>query len=177
LKDSLYTRVVAEYPLAQSVHRLDMDTSGIILFALRRKAERELKRQFRERLVAKVYEARIWGRPEESKGRIDLPLAHDLEHKPRSRVCWETGKPAVTRYEVLSTDDETSRVRLVPETGRSHQLRVHLAASGHPILGDRFYATGAALSAMNRLALQATELTVLHPFRGDSLTMSCSLDF
>jgi tRNA pseudouridine32 synthase/23S rRNA pseudouridine746 synthase len=177
LADSLLTRVRAEYPLAQSVHRLDMDTSGVMVFALRRKAERELKRQFRERLVSKIYEARVWGVVTELGGVVDLPLAHDLDDKPKSKVCEATGKPARTRYDLLAHEGQTSRVRLCPETGRSHQLRVHMLALGHPILGDRFYAEGEALQAMDRLALQATSLTVLHPYRGEPVTLSCALDF
>lgn len=177
LADSLYTRVLDSYPLAHTVHRLDMDTSGVMVFALRRNAERELKRQFRERVVKKVYEARVWGVMSEDDGVITLPLVHDLIEKPKSKVCHETGKRAVTGFNVLSRSENTSRVRLMPETGRSHQLRVHMAAAGHPILGDRFYAEGLALSAASRLNLHASEITVLHPYRGDPVTVYCAPDF
>ena len=177
LADSLYTRVLESYPLAQTVHRLDMDTSGVMVFALRRKAERELKRQFRERLVKKVYEALVWGVMAENEGVIALPLVHNLADKPKSKVCHETGKRAVTGFNVLSRTANTSRVRLFPETGRSHQLRVHMAAIGHPILGDRFYAEGPALSAALRLNLHASEITVLHPYRGHPVTVHCACDF
>ena len=177
LQDSLYTRVLSEYPLAQSVHRLDMDTSGLMIFALRRKAERELKRQFRERLVGKVYEAMVWGTPKDSTGVIELPLAHDVENKPLSKVCERTGKRALTRFEQLESDGRVTRVRLFPETGRSHQLRVHLAAIGTPILGDRFYASGEALRAYPRLALQAVSLQFLHPYRQEPITLTCPVDF
>lgn len=135
-KDSVMTRIQRDYPRAESVHRLDMATSGVIVVALNKAAERELKRQFREREPKKQYVARVWGHPAQAEGLVDLPLICDWPNRPKQKVCYETGKAAQTEYEVLeNAPDNTARVLLKPITGRSHQLRVHMLAMGHPILG------------------------------------------
>ena len=155
-KDSVMTRIQRDFPQAESVHRLDMATSGVIVVALNKAAERELKRQFREREPKKQYVARVWGHPQPAEGLVDLPLICDWPNRPKQKVCYETGKAAQTEYEVLEyAEDNTARVRLKPITGRSHQLRVHMLALGHPILGDRFYATPEALAMAPRLLLHA----------------------
>ena len=137
------TRIQADHPAAESVHRLDMATSGVIVVALNKAAERELKRQFREREPKKSYIARVWGHMEHDEGLVDLPLICDWPNRPLQKVCFDTGKAAQTEYLVLSRDaDGSTRVKLTPITGRSHQLRVHMLALGHPILGDGFYAPG-----------------------------------
>ncbi len=134
-KDSVMTRIQRDFPQAESVHRLDMATSGVIVVALNKAAERELKRQFREREPKKQYVARVWGHPQPAEGLVDLPLICDWPNRPMQKVCYETGKAAQTEYEVLEyAEDNTARVRLKPITGRSHQLRVHMLALGHPIL-------------------------------------------
>ena len=177
-RDSIMQRVQDDYPLAESVHRLDMATSGVLVVALTKQAERELKRQFREREPKKAYIARIWGHPEHDSGEIDLPLVCDWPNRPQQKVCHETGKPAQTLYQVLSRDsDGTSRVKLTPITGRSHQLRVHMLALGHPILGDRFYANAQAQAMADRLQLHALELNITHPKTGEPLLFCCEPDF
>lgn len=177
-QDSLMTRIQQQYPEAESVHRLDMSTSGVIVVALTKEAERELKRQFRERETKKVYIARVWGRVEEDYGIIDLPLICDYPNRPKQKVCHETGKKALTQYEVMSWDEDgTTRVKLRPITGRSHQLRVHLLALGHPILGDKFYAHPQALDAADRLQLHAQELSFYHPITDAPLVFNCEPDF
>ena len=124
-KDSVMTRIQRDFPQAESVHRLDMATSGVIVVALNKAAERELKRQFREREPKKQYVARVWGHPQPAEGLVDLPLICDWPNRPKQKVCYETGKAAQTEYEVLEyAEDNTARVRLKPITGRSHQLRV-----------------------------------------------------
>ena len=139
-KDSVMARVQRDFPQAESVHRLDMATSGVIVVALTKAAERELKRQFREREPKKQYVARVWGHPEKTEGLVDLPLICDWPNRPKQKVCYETGKAAQTEYEVLELAvDNTARVRLKPITGRSHQLRVHMAMLGAPIEGDDLY--------------------------------------
>ena len=174
--DSAYARVLERHPLAQVVHRLDMDTSGLLLFALRRKAERALQAQFRERRVAKRYEARVWGHPSVDHGVIDLALSR-VPGRPRS-VLDPGGRPAQTAWQVLCRDpDGTARLSLEPKTGRSHQLRVHLLALGHPILGDRFYAPAEALAAAPRLCLHAAALEVDHPWSGERLAFGCETPF
>lgn len=177
-KDSVMTRIQRDFPQAESVHRLDMATSGVIVVALTKAAERELKRQFREREPAKQYVARVWGHPAAEQGMIDLPLICDWPNRPKQMVSVELGKPAQTEYQVLAYDaDNSARVQLKPITGRSHQLRVHLLALGHPILGDRFYAHPEALAMAPRLQLHAESLTITHPAFGNSMTFRQPPDF
>lgn len=177
-KDSIMTRIQRDFPQAESVHRLDMATSGVMVVALTKAAERELKRQFREREPQKHYIARIWGHPQQEEGLIDLPLICDWPNRPKQKVCYETGKSAQTEYQVLEyCPDNTARILLKPITGRSHQLRVHLQALGHPILGDRFYATPEALALAPRLQLHAGSLTITHPDYGNSMTFKAPADF
>lgn len=177
-RDSIMSRVQRDFPQAESVHRLDMATSGVIVVALTKAAERELKRQFREREPQKHYLARVWGHPELEEGVIDMPLVCDWPNRPKQKVCFETGKPAQTGYQVLDyAPDNTARVLLTPVTGRSHQLRVHMLALGHPILGDKFYAHPEALARAPRLLLHAWTLTITHPAFGNSMTFRAEPDF
>jgi tRNA pseudouridine32 synthase / 23S rRNA pseudouridine746 synthase len=163
LADSLDARAREKWPTATVVHRLDKDTSGILLMALNKKALGFLGSQFEHRKTTKAYVARVWGSPKEERGTVDLPLATDWENKPRQRVDHERGRPSQTLWEVVEREAKASRLRLVPLTGRTHQLRVHMLAIGHPILGDPFYATGEALAAADRLQLHAAELGFTHP--------------
>ncbi|WP_334468044.1 bifunctional tRNA pseudouridine(32) synthase/23S rRNA pseudouridine(746) synthase RluA [Arsenophonus sp. PmNCSU2021_1] len=176
-KDSIMTRVQADFPTAESVHRLDMATSGVMVVALNKSAEKELKRQFREREPQKIYQARVWGLITNKKGLIDLPLICDWPNRPKQKVCFTTGKQAQTKYEVLAYEEQTTRVKLVPITGRSHQLRVHLLSLGHPIIGDRFYAHQAALILSSRLQLHAEALYITHPVYGSPIHFTCKADF
>lgn len=177
-QDSVMTRILADYPQAQSVHRLDMATSGVMVVAMTKAAERELKRQFREREPRKHYIAQVWGHPEQDEGDVELPLICDWPNRPLQKVCFETGKAAQTHYQVLSRDaDNSARVRLTPLTGRSHQLRVHMQALGHPILGDGFYATPEALAMAPRLLLHAQELAITHPKFASPIHFVCEADF
>ncbi|MDR0219549.1 MAG: bifunctional tRNA pseudouridine(32) synthase/23S rRNA pseudouridine(746) synthase RluA [Enterobacteriaceae bacterium] len=176
-KDSIMTRIQAEFPAAESVHRLDMATSGVMVVALTKAAERELKRQFREREPKKVYIARVWGKLEQEQGLVDLPLICDWPNRPKQKVCFESGKSAQTQYQVLEYEDQSTRVRLAPITGRSHQLRVHMLALGNPILGDRFYAHEQAKALAPRLQLHAQELSITHPAYGSPLHFECLADF
>ncbi|WP_413735285.1 bifunctional tRNA pseudouridine(32) synthase/23S rRNA pseudouridine(746) synthase RluA [Sodalis sp. RH21] len=176
--DSVMSRIQAQFPQAQSVHRLDMATSGVIVVAMTKAAERELKRQFRDREPRKYYIARVWGHPAQEEGLIDLPLICDWPNRPKQKVCFETGKAAQTGYRVLSYDDDfTARMLLTPITGRSHQLRVHMQALGHPILGDSFYATPEALAMSGRLLLHAQELAITHPAFHSPIHFRCEADF
>ncbi|WP_033575416.1 bifunctional tRNA pseudouridine(32) synthase/23S rRNA pseudouridine(746) synthase RluA [Dickeya chrysanthemi] len=177
-KDSIMTRIQAEFPAAESVHRLDMATSGVMVVALTKAAERELKRQFREREPKKSYIARVWGHLTQDDGLVDLPLICDWPNRPKQKVCFEQGKPAQTHYTVLSRDnDGTTRVKLMPITGRSHQLRVHMLALGHPILGDGFYAHPEAKALAPRLLLHAQELAITHPVFNTPMHFRCEADF
>ena len=165
LADCLLARVQEAFPTALLVHRLDRDTSGVMVFALTPHAQRHLGLQFEKRQVKKSYVARVWGRLAPAQGVVDLPLIVDWPNRPRQMVCHETGRPAQTEWRVLRAEDAESRVRLMPQTGRSHQLRVHMLALGHPILGDPFYATGAARDHP-RLMLHSEELRLRHPDGG-----------
>ena len=177
-KDSIMTRIQADFPTAESVHRLDMATSGVIVVALTKAAERELKRQFREREPKKSYVARVWGHLVQDEGLIDLPLICDWPNRPKQKVCYETGKSSQTQYQVLSRDaDGSTRVKLSPITGRSHQLRVHMLAIGHPILGDGFYAHPEAKAMASRLQLHAQELCITHPEFGTVMHFKCEPEF
>jgi tRNA pseudouridine32 synthase/23S rRNA pseudouridine746 synthase len=167
LWDSLLTRVQKEFPQALIVHRLDKDTSGVVLMSLNRKAHALVAAQFEARTTRKSYIAEVWGRVEDEEGTVDLPLAIDPDNKPRHRVDTDHGKPAQTRWQVVGYGENTTRLRLFPLTGRTHQLRVHMKALGHVILGDEFYADGEALSAANRLLLHAEQLSFRHPDGSD----------
>lgn len=166
LADCLAARASDAYPGARIVHRLDMDTSGVMVLGRSKRAISGLGIQFEKRQTKKTYVARVFGEIAEDFGRVDLPLAVDWENKPRQRVDFEHGRAAQTDWTVLSREQGVTRVKLVPRTGRTHQLRVHMLAIGHPILGDQFYATGEALAGASRLQLHAEELSFAHPADG-----------
>ncbi|MEZ5814625.1 MAG: pseudouridine synthase [Alphaproteobacteria bacterium] len=171
--DCLEVRARAEFPGALLVHRLDLETSGVFIMALNKESQVKLGRQFENRETEKRYIARVWGMPEEDGGRVDLPLRCDWENRPRQMVCHEHGKPAQTDWEVLEREPEGfTRMLLKPVTGRSHQLRVHMEALGHPILGEVFYAHEEAEKAAERLQLHAQSLSVYHPASGDKITFT-----
>lgn len=175
--DCLIERLRGAFPTILLVHRLDMDTSGVMVFALTPHAQRHLSRQFEDRRTKKTYVARLWGRLEPKTGTVDLPLIVDWPNRPRQHVNHETGRPAQTDWRVLRHEaDGTTRVRLMPLTGRSHQLRVHMMELGHPILGDPLYATGAA-RAFPRLMLHAESLRLRHPDSGRHMTFSAPCPF
>jgi tRNA pseudouridine32 synthase/23S rRNA pseudouridine746 synthase len=163
LADCLEARVQAQYPTSKVVHRLDKDTSGLLLMALDKPALGFLGSQFEHRQTEKSYVARVWGDVAGEHGLIDLPLATDWEHKPRQKVDHQRGRASQTAWQVIGREAGVTRLRLTPLTGRTHQLRVHLMAIGHPILGDPFYATGEARAAADRLQLHAERLGFTHP--------------
>ncbi len=176
LADCLIARLQGIFPEVLLVHRLDRDTSGVMVFALTRHAQRHLGLQFEKRQVKKTYVARVWGEMAEAEGVVDLPLIVDWPNRPLQKVCHETGRNAVTEWKRLKAGDGESRVRLNPLTGRSHQLRVHMLSLGHPILGDPFYAEGAA-AEFPRLMLHAERLRLRNPDGGQSMTFSAPAPF
>ena len=176
LADCLITRVQRVFPEALLVHRLDRDTSGIMVFALTRAAQRDLNLQFEERQTKKVYVARVWGRLAEKTGRVDLPIGVDWPNRPLQHVDPVAGRPALTEWRVVRYEEQATRVRLMPLTGRSHQLRVHMQSLGHPILGDPFYATGAARD-FPRLMLHAESLRFRDPTTGKGVTHTAPCPF
>lgn len=158
------------------MHRLDVATSGVMVFARTPEAQRHLGLQFEKRYTEKTYAARIAGHIPES-GHINLPLRADWPERPRQMVCFEHGKTAQTNWVKEEEYQGSSRVSLHPITGRSHQLRVHMWAVGHPILGDRIYAGDEVFNAAPRLCLHAQSLTVRHPIGGAPLTVTTSCPF
>ncbi|MDA9779681.1 RluA family pseudouridine synthase [Amylibacter sp.] len=175
--DSLELRVKIEYPNSFLVHRLDMDTSGVIIFALSKSTQRSLNLQFEKRIVKKLYEARVFGNIKEDNGFIDLPLIVDWPNRPLQKIDAKEGKSALTHWQVLDREGDVTRVALMPETGRTHQLRVHMMSLGHTILGDRFYGNVAEINLANELQLHAKDLMIMHPKNGKKITFKAPLPF
>ena len=176
-KDSLITRLQQRYPSASIVHRLDLDTSGIMVIPLNKTTHADLSRQFQQREVQKSYHAVVFGRVAQDEGEVDLPIACDWAQRPRQMICHERGRPAFTRFTVLERKEDRTRLLLQPVTGRSHQLRIHMRELGHPILGCDMYAHDTALHMAQRLMLHATTLAFRHPATGQWLRGDCPPDF
>lgn len=181
-QDCLSARVQAIYPDALVVHRLDMATSGLLVMARGAAAQRLLSEAFANRQVHKRYVAVVSGQmtpTQDTWQTIDLPILVDWPNRPRRMIDWQQGKASVTRWQVAHIDVErnTTRVALEPVTGRTHQLRVHLQAIGHPILGDALYAPATVLAQAPRLLLHACTLALAHPVNGRALEFTCPADF
>ena len=174
LADCLLSRLKVAFPNTLLVHRLDRDTSGVMIFAQTGYAQRMLSMQFEKRQVKKTYVARVSGVVTQRSGLIDLPLVVDWENRPRQMVCHETGKLALTEWYKLNSSENESRLRLVPKTGRSHQLRVHCMAFGHPIIGDPIYGESIV---HRRMMLHSEELKVNHPESGFGLRFRSKAPF
>ncbi len=168
--DSLITRVNQEFPEARIVHRLDWDTSGVMVLARHARAHRALSIAFQDRLTQKRYIAHVDRAPVPPQGLIDRPIGPDREHRPRYRIDEEQGRPSQTRYAVQDETADYARLELEPITGRSHQLRVHLLSIGHPIQGDTLYHPQA--QNHGRLMLHAESLSFPDPVRGVMQTFS-----
>lgn len=176
-QDSIASRAAARYPEIHVVHRLDCSTSGVMLLAKTRVAQSELNRQFRDRETDKEYIAVGFGECASDRGEIDFPLITDWPNRPRQMICYEQGKPSLTRYQVLAHDNGKVRLRLIPVTGRSHQLRVHCMAIGLPLLGDNLYAPQEVLAMSPRLLLHAHRLTFRHPVAGHDIEVVSEVPF
>ena len=174
LADCLEARAVKRWGAARIVHRLDKDTSGVMVLGRHDKAQRHLGKQFQSRRVEKTYIARVAGHVNGDSGEVDLPIATDPERRPMQMIDHENGRAAITRWEVIARETlereegamPVTRLRLTPITGRSHQLRLHLAFLGHPILGDAFYSDDDIFAAAPRLQLHAETLVLRHPNGG-----------
>lgn len=175
--DCLESRACEKFPGAKTVHRLDMDTSGLIVIGLNKMAHRHLSLQFQNRNVVKAYEALVHGSMKEKSGKIDLPLICDWPNRPKQMVDHERGKKSLTEWHLIEHQQKISRVHLIPHTGRSHQLRVHLMSIGHPILGDRFYSTDEIYQMHNRLCLHSKKLTIMHPVIKEKMTFESKVPF
>jgi tRNA pseudouridine32 synthase/23S rRNA pseudouridine746 synthase len=176
-RDCVAVRVASAVEGARIVHRLDRDTSGVMIMANDKETHRELSRQFQDREVQKTYEAIVFGVVIDDTGTIDLPIRKDMENRPRQCVDHEQGKPSLTNWKVLEREDDRTRLALYPKTGRSHQLRLHLREIGHPILGDDLYATTEQQAMSLRLLLHAVSLTVTHPVSLESITFDSTVPF
>lgn len=165
------------FPDALVVHRLDRDTSGLMVMARGAEMQRRLAKQFEERRVEKKYAAVVYGRIADGWGRIELPLRKDLARPPRQCVDFAQGRPAATDWRVIERHSDRTRLELAPLTGRSHQLRVHLVEVGHPILGDPLYAHQAAVAMADRLLLHATRLSFNNPATGELMAFESEPTF
>lgn len=176
--DSILSRVRELHPSAHAVHRLDYGTSGVLVVGLHTKAVSEMGKQFQNHLTQKRYIAWVSGIVTES-GSVDLPLCTDYENRPYQKVDFEQGRPALTEYEPLYTDPEHNRtlLRLLPKTGRSHQLRVHCREIGHPIFGDHLYAPDDVYHAVPHLYLHAYYLKFYHPLTREEMIFTAPAPF
>ena len=175
--DCLARRVDDAYPGARIVHRLDRDTSGVIVMGMDAESHRELSRQFQDRETKKHYIAVVGGVIDDDEGSIDLPIRKDLDDTPRQMVCSEHGRSALTHWRVLERMEDATRVELTPITGRSHQLRLHLKELGYPILGDDLYAPPLLRDAAPRLMLHALKLWIVHPSDASPMWFEAPLPF
>ncbi len=169
-KDSVHYRLVQDFPTATLVHRLDFGTSGIMLVALNKSVNADFTRQFQARTVKKMYTALLYGEMEDDTGVIEFPIAKDKPNFPLQKICYQEGKEAITRYDVLERmPGNCTKVEFRPSSGRTHQLRIHSCEIGHPILGCDLYATDAAFFMADRLMLHATQLEFSHPTTGETV--------
>jgi len=167
-KDSVHHRLVKTFPTATMLHRLDFGTSGILIVALNKAINADVGKQFQNRTISKTYAAVLHGHLAEDKGCIDIPIAKDKANFPLQKICYETGKKAVSNYHVIERVQKpnTTRVIFKPISGRTHQLRIHSSEIGHPILGCDLYATDEAFLMAKRLMLHATSIDFDHPITG-----------
>ena len=177
--DCLISRVQQQFPSAKVVHRLDYDTSGLVILPLTKAALSKISIQFQARTVHKQYQALVQGEVVSERGSIDSPIAADPHRRPLYKICLETGKPSLTHYQVLNYDKErdVSRVLLSPVTGRSHQLRVHLLSLGHPIIGDTLYGDLNNIALWARLCLHSASIEFCHPDTGELLQFHAATPF
>ena len=161
------------YPDIKIVHRLDMDTSGLMVLARSAEVHKHLSRQFQDRQTQKTYHAICSGKPSLQSGYINLPMRCDWEKRPLQMIDFKQGKGAQTFWQILTQANDRFLVELTPITGRSHQLRLHMKSLGHPILGDNLYADPTSLNQANRLMLHAKTLTFTHPINQQEMHFDC----
>lgn len=178
-QDCLATRVQAEYPEALIVHRLDMPTSGLIIMARNKNIERAMSILFQQRNIKKYYIAVVSGKPDSKFGEINLPILTDWPNRPKQKIDFHNGKPSRTQYEILSYNENSncSRIKLIPLTGRSHQLRIHMQSIGHAIVADELYATEDSSGKSQRLMLHACYLSFMHPVTNKLIEVVSEPDF
>lgn len=178
-KDSVHYRLVQLYPTATMVHRLDFGTSGVMVIALNKAVNANFTKQFQARTVEKRYVALLAGHVQDDSGSINAPIAKDPPNFPRLKICMESGKPALSTYTVLARLHHPARTRVlfIPETGRTHQLRIHSQSMGHAILGCDLYGSEETLAGADRLLLHASMLAFNHPVTGERIVGECECPF
>lgn len=178
-KDCMLSRLQLQYPESLVVHRLDMPTSGLILFALNKESQKQMGMLFEKKKIYKQYIAKVHGILKEKKGIINQPLITDWINRPRQKIDYKKGKPSQTKFTLISNDSKnySSIVKLEPITGRSHQLRVHMSSLGHAILGDDIYGTVQTRNASPRLLLHAEKISFMHPITQKPININCDVDF
>ncbi len=177
--DSLLTRARQHWPEIECVHRLDMETSGVIVMARGKDAQRCLNKLFQQRHIGKKYIAVVDGQVDSHCGDVDLPLICDWPNRPLQKIDFVRGKSSQTHFNRVcyNPEDDSTRLMLQPRTGRSHQLRVHMQALGHCILGDSLYASPQARAKASRLMLHASEISFEHPLSGCRCHFSARIPF
>ena len=178
-KDCVNNRLLENFPNMGMAHRLDLDTSGMMIIPLNKPTLAHINQQFQNRKVSKTYTAILAGIIKQDEGKIDLPLIFDWPNRPMQKVCQDSGKGALTLYQVLQRDpaSNTTRVLFTPITGRSHQLRIHSREMGHPIVGCDMYATREIYEMGERLMLHATDIAFTHPVTGKLIEHTCEPEF
>jgi tRNA pseudouridine32 synthase / 23S rRNA pseudouridine746 synthase len=177
LQDCTLHRVQKLFPNALLVHRLDEATSGLLVFALTQPMQKALGAAFEARQISKAYVAWVHGLNLQSEGLIDAPISMDWLQRPLRKIDFLNGKPAITRYQTLQKNEQSAQTlcRLEPETGRTHQLRLHMQHMGHPIVGDRLYGNAAnakeTTTQTDRLMLHASQLAFMHPASGQTVNL------
>ena len=175
--DNLFDRVKSFFPNARVVHRLDMSTSGLVIFALNHAAQKKLGHFFESKKIEKQYLAVVDGNLKQNCGEVVAPLVCDWINRPKQIVDWHSGKSAHTFYQKISTSEKTSTMRLKPITGRTHQLRLHMLHIGHPILGDNLYNLNGSEKKAKRLLLHAWKLRFNHPISNKLISLECEANF
>ena len=178
-KDSVHFRLVRDFPTATLVHRLDFGTSGIMLVALSKPVNAELTKQFQTGRINKTYRAILHGHVAHDSGVIELPIAKDPPNFPLQKICYATGKPALTQYTVVEriASPPSTRVLFTPVSGRTHQLRIHSREFGHPILGCDLYKNSESQAMAARLLLHATTIEFTHPITGERICAASTCPF
>jgi len=177
-QDCMISRLLLEYPQALVIHRLDMATSGILLFALNKEVQKQIGLLFEHRKITKQYIAKVHGKLREISGVINQPLMTDWNNRPKQKIDYKQGKPSQTRFKLIKVDENNnSLVHLSPLTGRSHQLRVHMSSLGHAILGDDLYGTAQSRNASKRLLLHAQKISFIHPVTNTNLEINSDAQF
>ena len=178
-KDSVHYRLVQQFPTATLAHRLDLGTSGLMIIALNKLANAKLTTQFQQRSIGKTYISVVAGHVQPDTGYIEAPIAKDLANFPLQKICFATGKQAQSHYQVLERLDNPprSRIKFTPQTGRTHQLRIHSQALGHPILGCDLYGTPQTQAMAARLLLHADNIVFRHPISTEPINVHCPCPF